>query len=296
MFAIQAFIYRFMTSKTYSIILWITGILIFFYFFVLVWPYFSLPIHERPFHPDHALLKPGGDIGHKLGTIGTVIILIGVTTYSLRKRWKRLWTAGSIRYWMNFHIFCCVAGPALILFHTALKIGGLVSISFWSMVAVVLSGIVGRFFYTQIPRSVSGLELSVNDVNQQLITLKTELTTRYDIPAEWVDEFHFPDPPKVSGPIRLAIQLVTDRLEWQRFKKNCIAKLDSRQISHAHRTEILSILFERAHLIRKKSSMHIFQHWLHLWHVFHLPFALIMGVVLLLHIGISIYSGYGIGF
>lgn len=285
-----------MNMKRPALLIWVTGLVIFFWCLLLVWPYYSLPLHERPFHASHAQLKPGGEIGHKAGTAGTILMVVGVTSYSLRKRWKRLWTAGSIRHWMNFHIFCCVAGPALIFFHTAMKIGGLVSIAFWSMLAVVVSGIIGRFFYTQIPRSFSGLELSVNEVNQQLRDLKTRLTTEYDIPAEWVEEFHFPDPPSGSGPLRLAVRLINDRLEWNRFRKSCITRLQSRQISPSHQTAILTILFDRAHLIRKKSSMHIFQHWLHLWHVFHLPFALIMGVVLLLHIGISIYTGYGIGF
>ena len=40
----------------------------------------------------------------------------------------------------------------LVLFHTAFKFGGIVAVSFWSMVAVFLSGIIGRFIYIQIPK------------------------------------------------------------------------------------------------------------------------------------------------
>lgn len=283
--------------RTFFIFLiWAAGIGLFLVYLVRVWPYFSLEIAERPFHPEHFSLKPGGSTGHLMGTAGTLLILVGVGSYSLRKRWKRLWSWGSIRYWMNFHIFCCISGPALIFFHTALKIGGIVSISFWSMVAVVLSGIIGRYFYTQIPRSVSGLELSVQDIDLQLSGMKYDLMKKYQIPEEWINDFRFPDPPEKSSPFRLASQLISDRLIWQKFKKTCLARLEEKQIEAADKAIILGILYQRAHLIRKKASMHLFQSWLHFWHVFHLPFAGIMAVILLLHVALSVYSGYGFGF
>ena len=58
----------------------------------------------------------------------------------------------------------CTLGPILVLFHTAFKFGGIVSISFWSMVAVFLSGIIGRFIYIQIPRTIEGRELSLSEI------------------------------------------------------------------------------------------------------------------------------------
>ena len=65
-----------------------------------------------------------------------------------------------------FHIFLCTLGPILVLFHTSYKFGGLVVISFWSMVAVFLSGIIGRFIYIQIPRTIEGRELSLNEIRE----------------------------------------------------------------------------------------------------------------------------------
>lgn len=52
----------------------------------------------------------------------------------------------------------------MVLFHTAFKFGGIVAISFWSMVAVVASGVIGRFIYNQIPRSIQGQELTLGEV------------------------------------------------------------------------------------------------------------------------------------
>ena len=128
--------------------------------------YYNTGFEERPFHPEHALLKPSGPMGHGLGILGTLLILIGVFSYIGRKKNKFLPRVGALKYWLEFHIFLCSVGPLLILFHTAFKFGGIVSISFWSMVAVVLSGVIGRFIYIQIPRTIQGRELSLAEIKR----------------------------------------------------------------------------------------------------------------------------------
>ncbi|MCB9293921.1 MAG: hypothetical protein H6559_12490 [Lewinellaceae bacterium] len=100
--------------------------------------------------------NPAGLFGHGLGIMGTLLILIGVTSYIARKRYGFLSRFGRLKYWLEFHIFLCSLGPVMILFHTAFKFGGIVSIAFWSMVAVVASGVIGRFIYIQIPRTIEG--------------------------------------------------------------------------------------------------------------------------------------------
>ena len=126
--------------------------------------YYNLALEERVYHPDHLLLKPSGLLGHGLGIAGTLLIIIGVSSYMARKRYRWMSRLGILKHWLEFHIFLCTLGPVLVLFHTAYKFGGIVAISFWSMVAVFLSGIIGRFIYLQIPRSIEGRELSLNEV------------------------------------------------------------------------------------------------------------------------------------
>ncbi len=58
------------------------------------------------------------------------------------------------------HIFLGITGPVLVCFHTVLKLSGIVALSFWSMVLVVLSGIIGKYIYELIPHSLSGMELN----------------------------------------------------------------------------------------------------------------------------------------
>jgi len=67
--------------------------------------YYGTSLEERFYHPDHPELKPSGIIGHGLGIIGTLLILIGVSSYMARKRYRFLSNSGLLKHWLEFHIF-----------------------------------------------------------------------------------------------------------------------------------------------------------------------------------------------
>jgi len=113
--------------------------------------YYNTPLNERFFSSEHPVLRPSGQLGHGFGIIGSMMMVAGVLIYMLRKRVKSFMRIGLLKHWLELHIFLCTLGPILVLFHTAFKFGGIVSVSFWSMVIVFLSGIVGRFIYVRIP-------------------------------------------------------------------------------------------------------------------------------------------------
>lgn len=146
--------------------------------------YFNTSNEERFYHPDHSMFKPSGPIGHGIGIIGSLFMFIGVGTYMLRKRVRAFSRVGVLKYWLEFHIFLCTLGPILVLFHTSFKFGGLVSISFWSMVAVFASGVIGRFIYIQIPRSIEGRELSLSEVQGLKSNIGDILKSDYNLPEE----------------------------------------------------------------------------------------------------------------
>ena len=149
--------------------------------FILGFPYYHTTLTERFYHSDHDLYKPSGLIGHGLGIIGTLFIVIGVFSYMARKRYRFLARFGRLKYWLESHIFLCILGPIMILYHTAFKFGGIVSVSFWSMVVVVASGVIGRYIYLQIPRSMEGRELSLNEVREMKSNLNVHIKNRFNL-------------------------------------------------------------------------------------------------------------------
>jgi uncharacterized membrane protein len=127
--------------------------------------YYLTPYHERPHHVEYRVLRPAVLAGHTFGVIGS-FFMICMLSYSLRKRARSFRTWGRLSNWLDVHIFFGIFGPLLVVLHTTFKVQGLVAVSFWSMVAVALSGIFGRFLYLQIPRNIQGDELSVKELDQ----------------------------------------------------------------------------------------------------------------------------------
>lgn len=255
--------------------------------------YYNVDIVERFFHKDYKLLKPSGSLGHGYGIVGSILILIGVLSYMLRKRNRVFSRFGILKYWLEFHIFLCTLGPLLILFHTSFKFGGVVAISFWSMVAVFLSGIVGRYIYIQIPRTIEGRELSLNEVKNLKTDLGGALSTEFNIDKDTCNKILEISKCKISlysGNIFVSNikTFINDRMTLRRVK----AMIRSENISKQQHKKIISLLKNEISLNRKIERLNTMQNLLKYWHVAHLPFAFIMLIVMIVHVVITILFGY----
>lgn len=138
------------------------------------WSYYRAPLEVRGYMPEHRLLRPAGRVGQTLGIAGMAMMAVPVA-YAVRKRWFRSPLAGSMRAWLNLHIFAGIVGPVLITLHTAFKFNGVIAVAYWSMMAVMLSGFVGRYLYVRIPRTIRGTELTHDAIEQQVADLKDAL-------------------------------------------------------------------------------------------------------------------------
>lgn len=95
--------------------------------------------------------------GHTLGVFGFILMLMTETLYSLRKR-SRLARWGRMADWLQFHIFTGIVGPFMVLLHTSSKFNGLAGVTTALTIIIVVSGFIGRYIYTRIPRTADGIE------------------------------------------------------------------------------------------------------------------------------------------
>jgi hypothetical protein len=96
--------------------------------------------------------------GHTLGILGFVLMILTETVYSLRKRTRSArW--GKMSEWLQFHIFTGLVGPFMVFLHTSWKFNGLAGAVTLMTGIVVISGFIGRYIYTRIPRTVDGIEI-----------------------------------------------------------------------------------------------------------------------------------------
>lgn len=253
-------------------------------------PYYQTSIEERFFHEQHEVLKPSGLLGHGLGIVGTLLIIIGVSSYMLRKRIRSLSRIGHIKHWLEFHIFLCSLGPVMVLFHTAFKFGGLVAISFWSMVAVVLSGVIGRFIYLQIPRSIEGRELSLNEVQEMQHKVKESLQY-YALKADWLDWWRATLQDRSSQSAGGSSGLTT-YLNNRKMIRKVRGLLKENKLERRKRKEIIRLIKNEITLSRKIDRLLLMQKLFRYWHVAHLPFALVMLFIVTIHVAVTLVFGY----
>ena len=251
--------------------------------------YYHTGMEERFFHPDHLLLKPSGLWGHGFGIIGSFLMFLGVVLYILRKRIRLMGRWGILKHWLEFHIFLCTLGPVLVLYHTSFKFGGLVAVSFWSMVAVFASGIIGRFIYLQIPRSIEGRELSLSEVKEMKSNIGAMLSESYQLDEESYNI--------IVDSTKKKVEIYHENIFKGFFSKyfedrKTIAGvkkvLKKNQLKRSEAKKVLNLVKNDISLNRRIDRLVIMQNLFKYWHVAHLPFAIVMLIIMIIHVGVVV--------
>ena len=147
------------------------------------------------------------------------------------------------------------------------------------MVAVVLSGVIGRFIFIQIPRTIEGRELSLNEVKKMKTDISSVLSEKFNIDSTIIHHFvEFTSELENSG------------------KKSSIPKLNkilvSQNIPKKERNTILKMIKDERSLSRKINRLQYMQKLFKYWHVAHLPFAIIMLFIVIIHVAVTLVFGY----
>jgi len=255
------------------------------------WEYYRSPLGSRGYLPQHALLRPSGPVGLGLGIAG-LLSMICTLPYAVRKRWRRLARLGTVKGWLETHIFFGVVGPVLITFHTSFKFNGVVSVAYWLMVLVWLSGFVGRYLYVRIPKTLRGTELSRAEVEQQLEAVRERLAALPHAARREFDAFEQDAIPAREGTAG-ALDLFLGELRARARLALLRRRLRAANADIAAVDTLVTLAFERAYLARRLAHLERTRHLFELWHVFHRPLVYGMFVIVALHVGIALFFGYG---
>ncbi len=287
-----------MNKKIHAIYIWsffIIGVLVTIMLGVNGYQYYSSSVGERVFLAQHAVLKPSGFIGHGVGILGSFMMIIGVAVYMVRKRIRIFFKFGYLKNWLEFHIFLCSLGPVLVLYHTAFKFGGIVAVSFWSMVAVVLSGVVGRFLYVQIPHTIQGQEISLKELNQMNENLTVHLRNDLKVSEKLLMRFKEFSSSEKYKRIKLTdsfLFLVKDYLRIRVLLKELKNELKKSSLSRKQYSEIIKTSKSKLIISKRIGMLRTMQKFFKYWHIVHLPFAITMFIIMFIHVGITIAFGY----
>jgi hypothetical protein len=230
-----------------------------------------------------------GLLGHSLGIVGIVLMLMTETLYSLRKRSRQAhW--GRTAAWLRFHIITGLVGPFLVLLHTSWTFHGLAGVVTLVTVIVVLSGFVGRYIYTAVPRTAEGVEVEAADLEAQIAATQSAL-------QQWLAGH-----PEAARSLsrRLAVaptatasgaMLVLGRpfLEWG---PRLAWLREMQRMEPALRTqarEMDRLLRQQATLRRQVASLALTRRLLATWRAVHIPIGVMLFTAAFIHAGGAIY-------
>ena len=267
--------------------------------------YYWLPLNERPFSDKYELLKPGGVIGLKLGILGTVLFCI-IFLYALRKVIPWLGRIGTARHWMDFHIIAGVSAPIVIAFHASFKFRGIAGIAFWIMLAVAASGIIGRYLYSQIPRSITAAELSMAELHSTERELTDTLSKQSLYSADQLNQIlEVPSSEHLRkiGPLlaigemfalnlRLPFQVAALRRAPSSFAQKLRSVGGLFSSGNEEVEQVVHLIKQKAALSRRIAFLNHTHRVFNLWHVIHRPFSYAFAVLAVLHICVVMGLGF----
>ncbi len=266
------------------------------------WNYYTLDQAHRPYSPLHADLKPSGRIGLRLGILGFVLFAL-VYLYPLRKRWPTLMRIGRTKHWLDYHVLLGLAAPVIITFHCAFKIHGFAGMAYWTMLGLTSSGVIGRYFYAQIPRRIGDAEMSLKEMQESSARVMEELSSHGVLPAHELERlFQLPDSRKVqSMPVWQALlemvllDLARPFKVWALRRRRAGAAFTLGGILPTRQPELeraISLASGQAALAKKVLFLSKTHRVFHLWHVVHRPFSLSFAILVLIHVAVVISLGY----
>jgi hypothetical protein len=228
--------------------------------------------------------KPSSLLGHGLGIVGFVLMLATETLYSLRKRSQRF-PFGRTNTWLKIHIVTGIVGPYLVLLHTGWHFHGLAGILTLLTVLVVVSGFVGRYIYTAVPRTLDGVEVEAYNLEEQIARADRRLQA-LGLDAQATAALAAATEVPARGWL-----LVLGR-PWLRWRQRRRWRRVLRHLNTAGRAPaapLEKLLAERQRLQMQMQSLAVTRRLLSLWHVVHIPLGGVLFTLAFIHVGAALY-------
>jgi hypothetical protein len=235
-------------------------------------------------------IPAGGSLfGHSIGIMGFVLMLMTEILYTLRKR-SRSARWGRMSSWLQFHIFTGLVGPYMVLLHTSWKLNGLAGFLTLLTIVIVISGFIGRYIYTSVPRTVDGAEIEADELQRQIQDAEANLRTWIESQPEIADRLAgllaVPAGNTAIGPGLLFERSFLDwkyRWQWRKAKQE-LPETTRFQVSRLEQLQI-----QKRGLNRQLDSLMMARRLLALWHTIHIPIGIAVFTTAFIHVAAVLF-------
>jgi len=224
--------------------------------------------------------------GHGIGIIGFILMLMTETLYTLRKR-SRTARWGRMTTWLQFHIFTGLVGSYMVLLHSSWKFNGLAGMVMLLTAIIVVSGFLGRYIYTSVPRNADGIEIEAYELEHQIHAVDHELQSWLNSRPEYRGLSNHLSTTSVGSGTRLvfgrAFEEWNARLKWwqESSKMEREVRVQAKQFNE--------LLIRVRSLRRQLGSIILTRRLLGYWHAIHIPIGMVLFTAAIIHIIAAIY-------
>lgn len=207
---------------------------------------------------------------------------------------------GNIKYWFKAHMLLGAFGPTLILYHANFQLGALNSnVALYSMVAVAISGLVGRYIYRKIHIGIYGNMASLEDLREDFENFKTRFTSDSRFGDQLINRLEVFEETVLKSKRNIIhdfiYHITIDILLFMKYKMTCLYikrelknqgwfnKISVHEQKRAYRnisTRSKSFLKR----VVKIYELDFYKRLFSLWHVVHIPFFFMMILTTVVHI------------
>jgi hypothetical protein len=200
------------------------------------------------------------------------------------------------------------AAPVIIAFHSSFKFGNIAGMAFWSMLMVTISGFVGRYLYSQIPRGLSAAELTKKELEEKEAAIQKELDEQKQTFGFTVDAlYHLPTAQSVAKSSMIEVLLSMFVIDFKRPFQTSLVRLQTagfgpwlfsfcglRATGNVQLERAIRVASTQASLSKRILYLSRTQQVFGMWHVVHRPFSYAFAILAIIHIGLALYMGYRI--
>jgi hypothetical protein len=244
-------------------------------------------------------LAPDSGVGYWLGIVGATSMLL-LLLYPLRKRMRAMRRVGSVAFWFRLHMVLGLVGPVLILFHSNFELGSLNSnVALAAMLAVAISGIVGRFLYSKIHLGLYGRKAQAREILSDAEALKHLLGDALPVADQFIERMNrfTNDAMDTSrGVIASLWVLPVLAIRGQFLRRRLLSDArrtlaaEARRLGWSRRQRkkrfdtVVELVTLHIAAVKKAAAFGFFERLFGLWHVLHLPLFIILVLAASVHV------------
>lgn len=248
---------------------------------------------------DREFIDPSDGLGYWLGIIGGSLMLF-LLLYPAGKKSKLLRRLGIVKHWFRIHIIFGLIGPLLVLYHSNFQVNAMNSkVALYCMLAVAISGIIGRHFYARIHRGLYGKRTNVEELRGEITDSVKNSRGVAAILPNFVDELHTLSAELLGDNYTKTIG-VHRSLAWSfkhhyirvrfyfRIKRELRARAVLSDAIRGNFDELLTAanqyMNKQVRLLRRVAQLSFYERLFSIWHVFHMPLFLLLVISASVHV------------